>query len=135
MLYSFRKTLIPLCACVLVLACQSEVETPENNNPDPETQPEPEPEPEVPDPDFVGDPQDDASFLFDAEQVHTFELDVAVENMEFLDSDPVAEEYVPGTLKFNGEEYAEVGVRYKGSIGSFVGCTETFGFPPSGGVC
>ena len=94
--------------------------------------PTPDPEPEVEPPAYVGHPQDDASSIFDRSEILTFELAVAPENMEFLDADPVAEEYVPATLSFEGEEYAEVGLRYKGSIGSFVGCTEVFGFPPSG---
>ena len=120
------------------MACGSESATTSGESPAPETPAQPEtdpttdPEAEAPLPDYQGDPEDDASFLFDSKEILTFELDVDPSNMEFLNSDPVAEEYVPATLRYQGEEFAEVGLRYKGSIGSFVGCTEVFGFPPSG---
>ena len=51
---------------------------------------------------------------------------------KFLDSDPTAEEYVPATMTFEGETI-EVGLRYKGSIGAFVGCVDGPNlFDPSG---
>ncbi len=61
--------------------------------------------------------------LFDDDALHTFQLDLAPEDLAFLDADPAAEEYVPGTLTFDGETLAPIGVRYKGSVGSFLGCT------------
>ena len=41
----------------------------------------------------------------------------------FADADPAAEEYVEGSLTFDGETIPGIGVRYKGSVGAFVGCT------------
>jgi spore coat protein CotH len=41
-----------------------------------------------------------------------------------LDADPTAEEYVEGTLTFEGEEIGPIGVRYKGSVGAFLFCTD-----------
>ena len=126
----FLSSLISLPACSGDAVSDDLGQDPTSTDPAaPDPTPEPEPEPV---PDYVGDAQDDASSIFDRAEVLTFELEVDPENMEFLDADPVAEEYVPATLKFEGEEYAEVGLRYKGSIGSFIGCTEVFGFPPSG---
>lgn len=70
--------------------------------------------------------------LFDQDELHTFELDLTEENLAEIDADPTAEEYVEGTLTFAGETLP-VGIRYKGSIGAFVGCvTGSDIFNPSG---
>ncbi len=80
-------------------------------------------------PDFGGRTDDD---LFDPGVLHTFEFEIAEDDLAFLDGDPVAEEYVPATMTFDGESI-EVGIRYKGSIGAFFGCTAGFNpFEPSG---
>lgn len=65
----------------------------------------------------------DPTVLFDPEVVHTFQIDLPEESLAELDADPTAEEYVEGSLTFDGETIERVGVRYKGSIGAFVGCT------------
>jgi hypothetical protein len=78
------------------------------------------------------EPDDDAAFLFDPTELRTFELTLSSENMAALDADPVAEQYVEGALHFDGETLDQVGIRYKGSAGAFIGCTATNGFPPSG---
>jgi len=39
-----------------------------------------------------------------------------------IDANPAAEEYVVGRLIFEGDTISPVGIRYKGSIGAFVGC-------------
>ena len=41
--------------------------------------------------------------LFDPASLHTFEFTVAERDLQFLDSDPTAEEYVPATMTFEGE--------------------------------
>ena len=41
--------------------------------------------------------------------------------MAYIDADPAAEEYVEGSLTYNGETISPIGIRYKGSIGAFVG--------------
>ncbi len=70
--------------------------------------------------------------LFDPASLHTFEFTVAERDLQFLDSDPTAEEYVRATMTFEGETI-EVGLRYKGSIGAFVGCVDGPNlFDPSG---
>jgi hypothetical protein len=66
--------------------------------------------------------QDEAAFLFEGDEVHTFELELSEENLEYLNAYPAREEYVQGSLVFAGEHVAPVGIRYKGGIGSFVGC-------------
>jgi spore coat protein CotH len=64
-----------------------------------------------------------ADVLFDQEAFHTFEIDLSPADLAFLDADPAAEEYVEGSLTFDGETIEGIGVRYKGSVGAFVGCT------------
>lgn len=66
----------------------------------------------------------DGDVLFDQSSLHTFALEVDPEKLAVLDSDPTAEEYVEGRLAFNGQKVGPVGVRYKGSIGAFIGCTD-----------
>jgi hypothetical protein len=76
--------------------------------------------------------EDDSAYLFDQASLRTFELTLTEEDLAFLDGDPVAEEYVPATLTFDGRSLA-VGLRYKGSVGAFVGCLDGLDlFDPSG---
>jgi len=65
----------------------------------------------------------DAAYLFDQSRLHTFELALTDDDLAFLDGDPTAEEYVDGTLTFEGVTIP-VGIRYKGSVGAFVGCVD-----------
>jgi hypothetical protein len=67
---------------------------------------------------------DDATALFDQDALHTFDLTVPDEALLTLDGDPTAEVYVEGTLGFQGETFGTVGVRHKGSIGSYIGCVD-----------
>jgi len=75
----------------------------------------------------------DSDYLFDQEVLHRFDLIVSTTNMEILDNDPTAEEYVEAKLVFEGDTLSPVGLRYKGSIGGFVGCVDgPFWWNPSG---
>lgn len=75
----------------------------------------------------------DADVLFDQDQLHTFEITLSDEALATLDADPTAEEYVEGSLTFDGETIDPIGVRYKGSVGAFLGCTDgPDPFDPSG---
>lgn len=65
----------------------------------------------------------DDELLFDQEQLHTFAIDLPEESLASIDADPAAEEYVEGRLTFDGETVEPIGIRYKGSVGAFVGCT------------
>ena len=65
----------------------------------------------------------DDEYLYDQEQLHTFELDLPDDDLAEIDADPAAEEYVEASLTFDGETIEPVGLRYKGSVGAFVGCT------------
>lgn len=75
----------------------------------------------------------DSDYIFDQDELHTFELNLSEADLERLDSDPVAEEFVEGSLTFDGETISPIGIRYKGSIGAFVGCLSGVNpFEPSG---
>ena len=52
----------------------------------------------------------------------TFELTLSQAALSKLDGNPAAEEYVEGSLTFEGETISPIGIRYKGSIGAFVNC-------------
>lgn len=81
-------------------------------------------------PDAQGNEQDeppeydgpDSTYIFEQDQLHTFALELSDEDLAELDDDPRAEEYVEAVLSFEGEPVGTVGVRYKGSVGAFVGC-------------
>jgi len=73
----------------------------------------------------TGDEQylnEDSDYIFDQEKLHTIELNLPQSSLDFLDNDPTAEEYVEGSLTFEGETISPVGIRYKGSVGAYVGC-------------
>jgi spore coat protein CotH len=74
----------------------------------------------------------DPAYLFDPASVRTFELWLSDAHLATLDADPAAEEYVPGQLVFEGGRLDDVGIRYKGSAGSFFGCLSPNTSPPSG---
>ncbi len=64
----------------------------------------------------------DSDYVFDDNKLATYELILPDEALEFLDDDPAAEQYVEGSLVFEGDTISPVGIRYKGSIGAFVNC-------------
>ena len=63
-----------------------------------------------------------SDYIFDQKKLPTFELNLPPADLAAIDADPSAEEYVEGSLTFEGETISPVGIRYKGSIGAFVGC-------------
>lgn len=83
----------------------------------------------------IAEPNDAAQQLFAAGQLRTFELEVAPADLERVDRDPKAEDYVPARLYFEGVRY-DVGYRYKGSVGAFrPPCTAEFDGGPKAGKC
>ena len=65
------------------------------------------------------DPEDKAATIYDQSKFRTFKLEIEQADLDMLNSSPAAEMYVSGTLIFQGKTYADVGVRYKGSVGAF----------------
>lgn len=115
-----KYTLLSLI-CLLIFSCRPE-EDPISGNPDPEIN---NPDPGVDTTVVVGDENwitGKSKYIFDQEKLHTFELNLSPADLEKINSNPAAEEYVEGTVTFEGETVGPVGIRYKGSIGAFVNC-------------
>ena len=74
---------------------------------------------EIPSPNWQSGLSD---YLYDQELLHTFELTISDAAFAEINDDPSEEEYVEGSLTFEGETISPVGIRYKGSIGAWVGC-------------
>ncbi len=75
----------------------------------------------------------DSDYIFDQDKLPTFELNLPNSALVKLDNDPAAEEYVEGSLTFEGETISPIGVRYKGSIGAYINClSDTDWSNPSG---
>ncbi|MDH5674881.1 MAG: CotH kinase family protein [Myxococcales bacterium] len=72
-------------------------------------------------------PTDPAAYIYDQNQLRTYELRLSEKDLAFLDADPQAEQYVEGSMIFEGEEIGPVGIRYKGSIGAFRRCVDAGG--------
>lgn len=64
----------------------------------------------------------DSDYIFDQDNFHTFNINLSSAALARIDADPAAEQYVEGSLTFDGETISPVGIRYKGSIGAFVNC-------------
>jgi spore coat protein H len=74
---------------------------------------------EIPSPNWQSGLSD---YLYDQEVLHTFELTISDKAFADINSDPSEEQYVEGSLTFEGETISPVGIRYKGSVGAWVGC-------------
>ena len=68
---------------------------------------------------FASEPEDPATYLFDQTKLLTYNIQVAPNDLAKLDRDPSAEQYVGGTLEFEGQKYGPIGVRYKGGYSGF----------------
>ena len=143
---------VAVAAALLAASCSSS-DTPQNSDEatslvDDATQQSiapPEPDAAVatadqPAPEADGEPvalaryeSESSDVLFDPAVVHTFAIDLDVDKLAELDADPTAEEYVEGSLTFDDETIGPIGVRYKGSVGAFLFCTNgPNAFDPSG---
>ena len=71
---------------------------------------------------YTYDESHTSSYIYDQDKLHRFDIYLTNENLNRIDNDPAAEEYVEGFLVFEGKVIKNVGVRYKGSIGAWVGC-------------
>lgn len=67
----------------------------------------------------IAEPHDEASTIYDQSQFRTYKLELEQSDLDTINASPAAEMYVPGKLIFQGQTYANVGVRYKGSVGAF----------------
>jgi hypothetical protein len=70
-----------------------------------------------------------AAELFDAQTLPTFELSLPPERWQYLQAHAVDEQYEPAELRFRGELVGQVGLRFKGSIGTLTNCFDAEGNP------
>ena len=63
-----------------------------------------------------------SDYIYDQSKLHRFDIYITDKNLKILDNDPAAERYVNAHLVFDGEVVKDIGLRYKGSIGAWVGC-------------
>ena len=65
----------------------------------------------------------ESDYIFDQNILHDFQLIIPEISYKMINDDPTKEEYIEGALIFAGDTISPVGIRYKGSVGAFVGCT------------
>ncbi len=70
----------------------------------------------------IVDPADEAATIFDDALLRTYELVISQADLDSINSSPAAEQYVQGSLLFEGQTYGPVGVRYKGNYGGYINC-------------
>ena len=63
----------------------------------------------------------------DGAPVWHFDIEIAADDLTWLDANATLEEYVPGTVIFEGERFENAGVRYKGAFGSLHSCFDDMG--------
>lgn len=69
-------------------------------------------------------------YIFDEDTIRTYEILIPDENLDSIDSDPVAEQYVEGKFIVENDTIGPVGIRYKGNEGAWWNCVT---YPPTGG--
>ena len=63
-----------------------------------------------------------SEYIYDQGKLHKFEIFIDSDDLEEINSDPALEKYVNAHLVFENNVVKNVGIRYKGSIGAWVGC-------------
>lgn len=74
-----------------------------------------------------GNLADEADYIFDQSTIRTYELVINAPDWQWLNDNPLLEEYVPATLLFEGEEYPLAAARYKGFFGVLRLCFDAQG--------
>jgi spore coat protein CotH len=118
---AMRSRLLLLCTTAFSLACSGD-HTPSSSAGNTDTKSEPTESERK---------REAATAMFAEDQVRTFNLILSEENLEAINADPTAEQWVEGTLDMDGDTAQRVGIRYKGSEGAWYGCVQ--GGPWGGG--
>jgi hypothetical protein len=69
----------------------------------------------------------DAAELFDEQMLSTFELSLPPERWQYLQAHARDEQYEPAELRFRGEVVGQVGLRFKGNVGTLTNCFDAAG--------
>ena len=72
---------------------------------------------------------DPFNVVFDEDVIHTYDLTVAPDDLEWLNENALREEWVRGAVSFDGQQFDAVGVRYKGFYGMLRFCFDGAGNP------
>jgi hypothetical protein len=70
---------------------------------------------------------DAADYVFDESVIRTYEVLIDEADWKWLNDNPTLEQYVPATLHFEGDEYRDVAIRYKGWFGGLRFCFDMQG--------
>jgi spore coat protein H len=73
------------------------------------------------------EPGTEAAWVFDEGEVRTYELEMPAEEWEYLKAHARDEQYQKAALSVDGEPVGEVGLRFKGGIGTLRRCTNGSG--------
>ncbi len=78
-----------------------------------------------------------SDYVFNQEEVRTYNLIIRDADLAKLNANPALEEYVEAALVFEGDTISPIGVRYKGSIGTFSSCLDgpDWRFPSGRNTC
>lgn len=71
---------------------------------------------------YVESENHSSNYIYDHNKLHRFDIYISQQNLNKINNDPAAEQYVEGSLVFENKIVSNVGIRYKGSIGAWVGC-------------
>ncbi len=69
-------------------------------------------------------PVETADYVFADDALRTYELTVAPADWQWLQDNAELEEYVPATLRVEGREWPDIGIRYKGGFGTLGLCVD-----------
>jgi len=112
-----RSLLCLLGAAILSLSCAKDESTPTTDAATPSLSPQAK--------------REAAAAMFSEGSIRTFNLILPEANLETINANPTAEQWVEGTLEMEGDIAQRVGIRYKGSEGAWYDCVQ--GGPWGGG--
>ena len=72
-------------------------------------------------------PPPGSEYVFDDGALRTYELVIDEADWQWLQDNARLEQYVPATLRFEGQEIGPIGVRYKGGYGTLYACFDDSG--------
>ncbi|MGL1903461.1 MAG: CotH kinase family protein [Fibrobacterales bacterium] len=72
----------------------------------------------------TADWRDSSRYIFHPDSLYTFNLLIKPNDLDRIDANPIAEEYVPGSIVFQEDTTKNVFIRYKGSEGSWWPCAK-----------
>lgn len=112
---SFRRGFLPLAGTALLIACAAERDASgPTATPDRVTPP-------------TVAPRDEAAALFHPDSLHHFDITVEDSLWDWLNAHAQEEEYVPAKVEARGQEFGNVGIRYKGAYGTLKLCFDGAG--------